>query len=175
METREAIFTRRSIRAFTREPVPEELLKQVLQAGAASASGGNVQAWGFVLVRKPKRLAALRSLAPGIIGKPTAIIAICLDGERARRLGGAGSEQFMWLDIGLATQSLLLATHDLGLGACPVGSFHHRGVATFLNLPLNVEPVLLLVLGYPAVKPSPPGRRPLGEVCFEEEWGIAYE
>ena len=175
METREAIFTRRSIRAFTREPVPEELLKQVLQAGAASASGGNVQAWGFVLVRKPARLAGLRSLAPGIIGEPTAAIAICLDRERAVRLGGAGSEQFMWMDIGLATQNLLLAAHDLGLGACPVGSFHHRGVAAFLDLPPDIELVLLLVLGYPAVKPSPPGRRPLREVCFDEEWGVAYE
>ena len=103
METLETIFSRRSIRAFTDEPVPDELLHQVLRAGAASASGGNVQAWGFVLVRRAERVAALRSLAPGIIGQPTAIIAICLDRERARRLGGAGSEQFMWLDIGLAT------------------------------------------------------------------------
>jgi len=126
METLEAIFSRRSVRAFTPEPVPDELLRQVLRAGAASASGGNVQAWGFVLVQKPERRAALRSLAPGIIGQPAAVIAICMDTERALRLGGAGSEQMIWLDIGLATQNLLLAAHDLGLGACPIGSFHHQ-------------------------------------------------
>jgi nitroreductase len=175
METLEAIFSRRSVRAFTREPVPDELLRQVLRAGRASASGGNVQAWGFVLVRRAERLVALRSLAPGIIGQPTAVIAICLDQERARRLGGAGSEQFMWLDIGLATQNLLLAAHDVGLGACPVGSFHHRGVATFLELPPDVYPVLLMVFGYPAIKPSAPGRRPLADVCFDEEWGTPHE
>jgi nitroreductase len=175
VETIEAIFTRRSVRAFTSDPVPEALLRQVLQAGAASASGGNVQAWGFVLVRRPERLAALRSLAPGIIGEPTAVIAICLDRERARRLGGAGSERFMWLDIGLATQSLLLAAHDLGLGACPVGSFHHQGVVAFLDLPPGIDPVLLMVLGYPAIKPSQPGRRPLSEVCYVGEWGTPYE
>lgn len=175
METLEAIFSRRSVRAFTDEPVPNELLYQVLKAGAASASGGNVQAWGFVLVRRAERLAALRSLAPGIIGQPTAVIVICLDQERARRLGGAGSEQFMWLDIGLATQNLLLASHALGLGACPVGSFHRRAVATFLDLPPEAHPVLLMVLGYPAIKPTPPGRRSLSEVCFDEEWGTPYE
>ncbi len=175
METLEAIFSRRSVRAFTPEPVPDELLRQVLRAGAASASGGNVQAWGFVLVQKPERRAALRSLAPGIIGQPAAVIAICMDTERALRLGGAGSEQMIWLDIGLATQNLLLAAHDLGLGACPIGSFHHQGVATFLDLPPGVQPVLLLVLGHPAIRPTPPGRRPLQEVCFDEEWGMPYE
>lgn len=175
MDTLDAIFTRRSVRAFTDDPVPDELLRRVLEAGAASASGGNVQAWGFVLVRAPERLAGLRSLSPGIIGEPTAAVAICLDSERAFRLGGGGSERMMWLDIGLATQNLLLAAHSLGLGACPIGSFHGRAVAAFLDLPPGVEPVLLMVLGYPAVRPSPPGRRPLSEVCFVEQWGVAYE
>lgn len=175
METLDAILTRRSVRAFTTEPVPAELLRQVLQAGAASASGGNVQPWGFVLVRSPERLASLRSLAPGIIGQPTAVVAICLDVERATRVGGAGGERMAWLDIGLATQNLLLAAHSLGLGACPIGSFHREGVVSFLDLPPGVQPVLLMALGYPEIKPTPPGRRPLSEVCFLEEWGMPCE
>jgi nitroreductase len=175
METLEAIFTRRSVRAFTSEPLPDELLRQVLQAGAASASGGNVQAWGFVLVQAAERLAALRSLAPGIIGQPAAFIAICLDSERAARLGGSGGEWLAWLDIGLATQNLLLAAHDLGLGACPIGSLYRPGVAALLDLPAGVQPVLLMALGYPQIKPESPGRRPLSEVCFLEEWGMPYE
>jgi nitroreductase len=174
MDTLEAILTRRSVRAFRPEPVPDELLHQVLQAGAASASGGNVQPWGLVLIRSPERLAGLRSLAPGIIGQPTAVIAVCLDSGRANRQGGAGGERLAWLDIGLATQNLLLAAHHLGLGACPIGSFHRQGVVIFLGLSAGVEPVLLVALGYPAIKPTPPGRRPLSEVCFAEEWGTAY-
>ncbi len=175
METFDAILTRRSVRAFTAEPVPDELMRQVLRAGAASASGGNVQPWGFVLVRSPEGLAGLRSLAPGIIGQPTAVIAICLDMERSTRVGGTGGERMAWLDIGLATQNLLLAAHSLGLGACPIGSFHREGVATFLDLPSGVQPVLLMVLGYPEIKPTPSGRRPLSEVCFLEQWGVSYE
>lgn len=175
METLEAIFTRRSIRAFTEEPVPEELLRQVLQAGAASASGGNVQAWGFVLVRTPMRLAGLRSLAPGIIGQPTAVIAVCIDVARAARLGGVGNERMAWLDIGLATQNMLLAAHSLGLGACPIGSFHREAVAVFLGLPSGVQTVLLLALGHPKIRPQSPGRRPLSEVCFAEEWSKPLE
>jgi len=175
MDTLEAIHTRRSVRAFTAEPVNDELLRQVLQAGAASASGGNVQPWGFVLIRSPERLAGLRSLSPGIIGQPTAVIAICLDSERATQIGGTGGEQTAWLSIGLATQSLLLAAHSLGLGACPIGSFHQQGVSFFLNLPSEVQPVLLLALGHPEIKPTSPGRRPMTDVCFIEEWGMPYE
>lgn len=178
MDVLEAIHTRRSVRSFTAEPVPEALLEQVLQAGAASASGGNVQPWAFVLVRSPRRLAGLRALAPGIIGRPAAVVAICLacpeqvrgDEERAARLGGAASSAMARLDIGLATQNILLAAHGLGLGACPIGSFHAQGVATFLDLPAGVQPILLIALGYPAVRPKPPGRRPLAEVCFAEFW-----
>jgi nitroreductase len=175
MDTLEAILTRRSVRAFTEEPVPDEMVRQVLQAGAAAPSGGNVQAWGFVLIRSLERLAGLRSLAPGIIGEPNVVIAVCLDGGRAAQLGGASGERLAWLDIGLAIENLLLAAHSLGLGACPVASFHRQAVATFLGLPPEVQPVLLLLLGYPRIKPSPPGRRPLPEVCFLEEWNTPYE
>lgn len=175
METLQAIFTRRSVRAYTKEPIPDEIFRRVLEAGRATASGGNVQPWGFVLVHLPERLVALRSLAPGIIGEPTAVICICLDVQRAVELGGAGGEQVAWLSVGLAAQNLLLAAHDLGLGACPVASFHQAGISIFLNLPTGVQPILLITLGYPAIKPTPPGRRPLSDICFAEIWGNPYE
>jgi nitroreductase len=174
METLEAIHSRRSVRAFTPEPVPHDLLRQVMEAGVASASGGNVQPWGFVLVTRPERLAGLRALAPGIIGQPTAVLAVCLDRGRAVRLGGPGGEEMARLDIGLATQSLLLAAHALDLGACPIGSFHEGAVATYLALPSDVKPVLLLALGFPVARPAPTGRRPLPEICFDETWGKPY-
>jgi nitroreductase len=175
MDALEAIFTRRSVRAFTPDPVDEGLLQEVLRAGVAAPSGGNVQAWGFVLVRAPERLADLRSLAPGIIGEPQVVIAVCLDGARSARLGGSGGERLAWLDIGLAIQNLLLAAHSSGLGACPIGSFHRQAVAAFLGLPAGVEPVVLVALGTPRIKPKPPGRRPLPDVCFLEEWDKPYE
>jgi nitroreductase len=174
VNTLEAIQTRRSVRAFTAEPVPEDLLRQVLQAGRAAPSGSNVQAWGFVLVRSPGQLDSLRALAPGMIGRPTAAIAICLDRQRAQ---GARliAERLVWLDIGIAAENMWLAAHDLGLGACAIGSFHRQAVAAFLRLPEDVEPVLLLSLGYPQSQPRAPGRRPMAEVCFREEWGVPYE
>jgi len=178
MHTLEAIFSRRSVREFDGQPVAVEALRQVLQAGAVAPSGGNVQQRAFVLVEAPLRLLALRSLAPGIIGKPGAVVAICLEG--AKRLSAEGVLQeaasaFLWVDIGIALQNMLLAAHSLGLGACPVASFHAGAVAGFLKLPQNVTPALLLALGYPKRGlPASPGRRPLKEVLFAESWGAPY-
>lgn len=69
---------------------------------------------------------------------------------------------------------MLLAAHSLGLGACPIGSFHRQAVALFLEMPAGVQPILLLALGYPQAKPISPGRRPLSEVLFSEKWGVPY-
>jgi len=84
VETLEAIQSRRSVRDFSEEPIQEESLRQILGAATSAASGGNVQPWGFVVVRNPRRPQALRALAPGITGQPAALVVICLDpGERS--------------------------------------------------------------------------------------------
>lgn len=174
MDVMEAILNRRSTRNFDTRSVPDELLDQVLRAGAASPSGGNLQAWGFVLVTDPKQLAGLRSLAPGIIGRPAATVAICLDTGRANLLGGRGAGSMVWIDAGVALQSMLLSAHACGLGACPIGSFHSEAVTLFLGLPEGIRPVLLLTLGFPKARPPSPGRRPLMDVCFLGKWGVPW-
>jgi len=171
MKTIEAIFTRRSVRSYKADPIPLDMIHKILEAGRASPSGGNAQAWSFLLVQSSRRLAYLRSLAPGIIGNPTIVLVICQDDERIAQFGGKSGEKSAWMDIGCATENILLAAHDLGVGACPIGSFHSAGVAFLLNLPRNIKPVLMLAMGYPEQKPSPPSRRPISEFCYLEDWG----
>ena len=174
MDVMEAILTRRSTRNFDAEPVPADLLDEVLKAGAVSPSGGNLQALGFVLVIDPKRLVGLCSLTPGIIGQPAAVVVICLDNGRAEQMGGRGASSMTLIDAGVALHSMLLTAHCCGLGACPIGSFHPKALALFLGLPEDVRPVLLLALGYPRERPTSAGRRPLMEVCFHEKWGTSW-
>lgn len=174
MDTMQTIFSRRSVRDFRRERIPDDLVHQILEAATASPSGGNVQAWGFVLIRAPERVAALRSLAPGIIGEPDIVVAVCLDADRATRLGGSGGEQTAWLSLGMAIENILLAAHALGVGACPVGSFHAGAVSSFLELPDHIQLILLVTLGYSRNEPPSPGRRSISDVCFAEKWGETY-
>lgn len=83
MEVLEAIYSRRSVRKFTAEPIPDTLLSRLVEAALQAPSGGNIQPWAFLVIREPPRLRQLRALAPGIIGKPTAVVTICLDRRRA--------------------------------------------------------------------------------------------
>jgi len=170
MQTLEAIFSRRSIRAFTSDPITDEDLHTIIKAAAAAPSGGNAQMWVFISIREAKRIAALRALAPGIIGIPAAVIVMCLD-KRRRTASAEGRLAVMPLyDIGAALENILLAAHDLELGGCAVGSFHPKALATFLNLPEFLEPCLLVVLGKPKMTPPAPPKRPIEEVYFRERY-----
>lgn len=170
MQTLEAIHTRRSIRAFTGDPVSDEDLQTIIEAGAAAPSGGNAQMWVFVSLRDKKRIAALRALAPGIIGVPPAVVVLCLD-NRKRTASPEGKLAVMpRYDIGTALQNILLAAHEIGLGGCAIGSFHPEALASFLKLPENVEPCLLVTLGKPKVTPSRPRKRPIEEIHFHERY-----
>jgi nitroreductase len=168
MKTMEAIFTRRSVRSFTPDPVSDEDLQTIIQAAAAAPSGGNAQRRLFVSVRQPRRIAALRALAPGIIGMPPAVLILCLD--RRGSPSGIALSPSLYYDIGAALQNVLLTAHDSGLGACPVGSFHPKGVAALLDLPEGVEPYLLLALGKPKFTPPPPHKRSLDEIFYQERF-----
>jgi nitroreductase len=168
MNTLEAIFTRRSIRSFTPDPVSDEDLHTIIQAAAAAPSGGNAQKRLFLAVRQPRRITALRALAPGIIGLPPAVIVLCLD-----RRGLPPSEALspsLHYDIGTSLENILLAAQDVGLGACPVASFHPGGVAIFLDLPAAVEPCLLVVVGRPKFTPPAPRKRNLDEIYYPERY-----
>ena len=170
MDTFDAIFTRRSIRALTDEPVSDELLRTLIQASAAAPSGSNIEKRVFISVREPRRIAALRALAPGIIGRPAAVVVICLDQRGNPGEGLKAVDAMQYINIGTALQNLLLAAHASGLGACPVASFHAQGLAIFLGLPDGIIPCLLVVVGKPRFIPPAPRKRPLDEIYFQESY-----
>lgn len=170
MQTLEAIFTRRSIRSFTAESIPDEVLQTIIRAAAAAPSASNAQPWVFITVQNARRLAALRSLAPGIIGVPAAVVIMCLDQRLRRESSDDSFDSITLIDLGAALQNILLTAHDLGFGGCPIGSFHKQGVMAFLNLPEHIEPCLLVALGKPRVIPPAPKKRPIEEIHFHEKY-----
>jgi len=170
MQTLDTIFSRRSVRAFTEEALSQETLDTLIRAAAAAPTASNAQPWAFLTVRDPRRLEALRALSPGIIGRPPAVVVMCLD-RRRRQLTSEGTfDEMAWIDLGAALENLLLAAHEMGYGGCPIGSFHKSGVTRFLGLPEHLEPVLLVTLGRPRVVPGAPAKRPIEEVYFKESY-----
>lgn len=168
MEVLEAIKGRRSVRSFLDRPVERELLKQLVEAAIWAPSAGNAQTWRFVGVTQPERIRRIKMVSPGLLGDPPTVIAVCQDLDEARAKGGELGASFLaQVDAAMATQNLLLAAHDRGLGTCVVASFHRGAVARLLDLPKGVVPVLLVSVGWPAKVPLPPGRRVSGVFFFE--------
>ncbi|MCE1255109.1 MAG: nitroreductase family protein [Anaerolineae bacterium] len=170
METREAILTRQSIRVYNANEPDDEQIKAILEAAVRSPSGGNAQPWAFISIRNARRLQAIKAVSPGMIGTPTAAIVICLDRKRIGSSGESASMPMVWMSLGAAMQNILLAAHDNGLGACAIGSFHNQSVASLLNLPDDVQPVLIISIGYPLRIPKQSSRRPNQQIAFMEKF-----
>ncbi|MCR4433959.1 MAG: nitroreductase family protein [Caldiserica bacterium] len=170
MELFEAIKTRRSIRAFSNEPISQEILSELVNAGVWAPSAGNMQAWRFIIITDSNQIEKIKNLSPGIFGKPKAVIAVCSDFDEATKKSGLQGERFAIIDASMAAENILLAAHDKGLGACVIGSFHELALQRLLNLPPNIKPILLIILGFPAETPKPPKRK------FEEIiWWEVYK
>lgn len=172
MELWEAIKGRRSVRSFLDRPVARETIERLLEAAIWAPSGGNAQTWRFVVLTNPAEIKRIKIVGPGLLGNPTAVIAICQDLVQARVKGGNLGETFLApIDAAMATQNLLLAAYAEGLGTCTIASFHRRGVRRLLRLAEGIEPILLVSLGYPAQLPIAPARRQEGVFVFGASHG----
>jgi len=158
MDAYEAIVTRRSIRAYTAQPVSDGLIKELLAAAMSAPSASNRQPWYFVVVTERQQLDALTAILPyGQMLKhaPLAII-VCGDSERQPLEG-------LWVqDCSAATENLLLAVHASGLGAVWLGVYPRperiEELSRLLGLPEQVTPLAVLSVGYPAEQKEPADR-----------------
>ncbi len=166
------IKSRRSIRAFTLQAVPEYILRELVEAGTWAPSGSNVQAWRFVIVTDVGKIEAISAFSPGLQGGPPAVIVLCTDRKIAfEKAGSLGRDELCTMDISMAAQNILLLATEKGLGTCPVHSFNKNALSRILKLPEHIWPDLIISIGYADESPVPPTRQALDHVCFFNEWG----
>ena len=150
METMDAIFARRSIRKFQEKQVEPEKIELLLKAAMAAPSARNSKPWEFVVVTEPSMLDKVRgAMTFGKFNAPLAFI-VCGNLSIVRRpLSG----QFWVQDCSAATQNILVAAVDLGLGTvwCGVHPIHvfTKRVSKVLGLPDHVTPLNVIYVGYP--------------------------
>lgn len=157
-----AIKNRRSIRDFTTDPLEENKLKDlILKAGIWAPSGGNAQTWRFIVITDQKVLNKLKLVSPGLLGVPQAVIIICQDLVDALEKGGElGVKTLSLMDTAMAAQNIMLAAYAVGLGTCPIASFHPEAVQRIIGLPVHIYPQLLILVGFPRENPPTPRRNP---------------
>lgn len=162
---------RRSIRRYKPDPVPDDLIEQVLEAGRWGASASNRQPWAFVVVRDEAIRKAVAQHAAYFfirwahVDEAPVIIALC--GDAKNRV----YRQFLHEDIGIAGTQMMLQAAVLGLGTCWIGGLDRKAIGDVLKLPEHLEMVGLLTLGFPDETPGPPQRKPLAQLVHYDTYG----
>jgi len=152
MDAIQAILSRRSIHRYTSQPVPSDVIEELLRAAMSAPSAGNEQPWHFVVINDRQILDEI----PWIPGEASAAILVCADLSLAKHLS------FWVQDCSAATENILIAANAKGLGAVWVGMYPGEERVTemrkLLGIPENVIPLSLIPIGYPAEQKPPADR-----------------
>jgi nitroreductase len=142
--------SRRVCRSFTDEPVSDEHLRMLTEAARWATSGGNRHLHRFLIVRDPETIRRVRTVSPGMLAPPPAMIVIITNLEVAARESlQMEHDRANWMDVGTAAMNMMNMAHALGIGTCPVTSFSQSGAAVMLDLPPHLIPEWILIAGHP--------------------------
>ncbi|MFY9638649.1 MAG: nitroreductase family protein [Methanobacterium sp.] len=155
MDTLEVIKTRRSIRKYKDEAISDNILKELLEAGMSGPTGGNNRPWEFIIINDHEILRKIPDAPSGASFAPDAPLAILVCGDLEKYSGLPEKYLDVWvIDCSIAAQNILLAAHGKDLGAVWTGVYpmeeRVNGIKTLLELPKNIIPLVLIVIGYPA-------------------------
>ena len=166
MDVYECIRSRRTVRDYKPDAIPEEALYKILQAARWAPSSSNTQKWHFVVVRDRETLAALGKIATQgtFIGQAPLAIAVVMDDAPRPQL-----------DAGRALQQMELMAWSQGIGMCFVGvrdPEQQRTVKELLNIPEEMELITVLPFGYrdEGVKRQGTPRVPMEEIVHWERF-----
>jgi nitroreductase len=175
METREAIRTIRVVRKFTAEDVPDDVVRQILDAARHAGSSKNLQRWAYIVVRNRstlKRLSHVGRYAGHLAG---ANVAIAMLAPRAADDRWDPAQSVMW-DLGRAAQNMVLAAWELGVGSAPATVYDEPLCRSILGYPEDHYCGYVWSFGYaanPEELTRPPragGRVGLEQLIHEERW-----
>lgn len=164
MDFLELCKSRRSVRRYEEEEVPEEAILKILEAGRWAPSGLNNQPWKFMVVKEREKINELARFTKyrHIVERAKVLIIVFLDlDEMYDRTKDVQA-------IGASIQNMLLEAHDLSLGSCWIGEVLNRRkeVEKFLGVPENLELMAFITLGYPSESPRS-SRKSLEEILIK--------
>jgi nitroreductase len=172
MELLEAIKGRRSIRAYTPQEVPEEVVEKLIDAASFAPSAGNIQPWKFVIARKPETKEKLAQAAnQTFIEEAPVAIVVCANEKRAEMgYGFRGKTLYCIQDTAAAIQNILLTACSLGLGTCWIGAFDEDAARKAVNAPDGMRPVAIIPVGYADEAPEQRRQKPINQITQYESF-----
>lgn len=167
MKTLEAIFKRRSIRQYVPGEISSQDIETLLKAAMAAPTARNCQEWEFVVVREKNMFKKMMEIHPyaRMLEQADCAIVVCGNTQREHAPG-------YWLaDCGAATQNILLAATELGIGSVWLGVYPNQdrmdGLSRLLKLPAHIKPLNIISLGMPAEHPAEVDRFDPAKIHYE--------
>ncbi len=168
MDVFDCLRTRPAVRSFRSDPVPDGVVKKILEAGRQAHSQRNRQPWRFVVIQNRetlKQIGTLASSGPYIADAPLAI-ALVIEGAKNP-----------YIDATRAAECLMLAAWGEGIGSCWVGGLDRLKIKELLGIPEEAELITVIPFGYPTdeEKAKKKVRKRLGKIASRERYGQAYQ
>ena len=187
-ETITQLHARKSVRAFTDEPVSEQDELAILEAACQAPTAGNQQLYSIIVARSQQQKDALaKSCDKKFIARAPLVLVFCADVRRwyeafaaddaaEPRKPGVGDALLAVVDATVAAQNAVVAAEVLGLGSCYIGDILENAEVQrdILALPPYVMPACMLVIGHPTqqLNRTKPRRFKLGTVVFEDRYRV---
>lgn len=184
METRDTILGRRSVRRYTKQPISDADLQDIITAGLFAPSAVDLQPWYFVVVRSPERLEELQEFMSIVYDKTEPVLLKrfanhpAIVAETRVFLKSLGGAQFCILaflykrdypdkrvvvqSVSAAIQNMLLAAYDKGIGSCWMTAALSAGMDEDLRLKYasaHGDFIAAITFGYPSYSPQAPRRK----------------
>jgi nitroreductase len=170
MKVSDAIRTKRAVRKFKETPLPEDVVKSILNAGRRSQSSKNGQTWQFVAIRDKGILKALSKCGQWAGHIAGAALAVAI-------LTPEPTEKFQTMfDAGQAAAFMQLAAWELGVGSCPASIYEAEKAREILGFPAEWHLRIALSFGYPvdeeklSAPPKKGGRLGFEDVVHWDKW-----
>jgi len=170
MNVSEAIRMKRAVRQFKEQPLPEEIINAILNAGRRAQSSKNTQPWSFIVIQDKTTLKALSDCGTNAGHLAGAALGVAiLTPDPAQRFS-------IMFDAGQAAAYMQLAAWELGVGSCLATIYEYEKARQLLGYPSDLSLYIAISFGYPVdqayltTAPQKGGRRSLKNIVHWDRW-----
>ncbi|MDG5800358.1 nitroreductase family protein [Marinilabiliaceae bacterium ANBcel2] len=170
MKTLELLKLRQSVRKFSDKKISDSLIKKIIEAARIAPSAVNYQPWKFIIAQSNESLNKVYESYPREWFKNAKqIIIACINHDESWKRG-ADNKDHGDIDIAIAVDHITIMAASEGLGSCWVCNFDPQKIKESFNLPQNLEPAVLLPIGYPIVEPAVENkkRKSLNDILYRD-------
>lgn len=182
MDTMQTLLEHRTIRKYKSQPIEDNILNQILEAGFRASTTGNMQVYSIIVTKDKERKEELCKFHFGqtMVKEAPVVLTFCADFNRfnkwcEQRNAEPGYDNFLSfmtaaIDALLVAQNVTIAAESFGLGICYLGTTTYMAdkIIEFLKCPKGVVPITTLVVGYPDENPELVDRLPYKGIVHNE-------